>query len=225
MTFAPLDMWQELYPPGTWPEGPLAGQDVYAATLPDGRQILLPIRVLPGGAGRAVASLILNQASFAVLDALCDAVVAALEAVPAVVVGLPTLGLPLAEGLARRLGHARMVPLSTSRKFWYDDALSEPISSITSPGQMKRLYLDPRMLPLLADRPVLLVDDVISTGTSIAAALRLLSRARVMPGAIAAAMMQGEVWRDRLAETAPSLPVTSAIRTPILGRGPAGWLV
>lgn len=225
MTFAPLDMWQQLYPPGTWPEGPQPGADAYAAALPDGRQILLPIRVLPGGTDRAVASLILNQASFAVLDALCDALVAALDAVPAVVVGLPTLGLPLAEGLARRFGHARMVPLSTSRKFWYDEALSEPISSITSPGQVKRLYLDPRMLPLVVGRPVLLVDDVISSGTSITAALRLLAGAGVVPGAIAAAMLQGDVWRERLAGTAPGLPVTGAIRTPILRRGSDGWAV
>ena len=53
---------------------------------------------------------------------------------PEVIVGLPTLGLALAERDARLAGHARFVACGTSRKFWYDDALSVPIRSITSPG-------------------------------------------------------------------------------------------
>jgi hypothetical protein len=42
----------------------------YPARLADGRHLLLPIRVLPGDGTRAVASLITNQASFRVLDAI-----------------------------------------------------------------------------------------------------------------------------------------------------------
>jgi adenine/guanine phosphoribosyltransferase-like PRPP-binding protein len=137
----------------------------YPARLADGRHLLLPIRVLPGDGTRAVASLITNQASFRVLDAIADVLTAQVAQLGAeVVIGVPTLGLPLAEGLARRLGHPRMVALSTSRKFSYDEGLSEPLSSITSPQQSKRIYLDPRSLGLLADRRILLVDDVLSTG-------------------------------------------------------------
>lgn len=209
------DVWQELrtdLAPGVQPD-----QESFAVDL-GGEQILLPIRTLPDGE-RGVASLILNQASFAVLDRLAERVAAGLAPyAPEVIVAVPTLGLPLAEGVARRLGHGRLVPLGYSRKFWYDDALSEPISSITSPGTSpgtgKRLYLDPRMLPLLAGRRVGVVDDVLSSGSSMAAVLRLLATAGVAPVAIGAAMGQGRLWEARV-----SLPTVTAFRTPILRRG------
>src|SRR5690606_27869460 len=137
-----------------------------------------------------------------------------------VVVGLPTLGLLLAEALARRLGHRRFVALGMSRKFWYDEALSEPLSSVTSPGvNAKRLYLDPRMLPLLEGRRILLVDDVVSTGSSMASALALLARAGLAPAGIAVAMRQGASWRERLDLAGWSGPVATAISTPLLARG------
>ena len=70
----PHEVWQQLYP-ATLPEGP-RGETTYAAPLPDGRRVMLPIRVLPGGTTRGVASLILNQASFEVLDALAETLAA-----------------------------------------------------------------------------------------------------------------------------------------------------
>ncbi len=209
-------VWQDLLPPG--PVGP--GASTYAVALPDGRRILLPIRTLPGGTDAGVASLIVNQASFAVQDALADALAARLAPVGAsLVVGVPTLGLSLAAAVARRLGHTRFAPLGTSVKFWYDEALSEPLTSITSPGGAKRLYVDPRLLPPMQAARVAVVDDVLSTGSSIAAVLRLLARAGVTPVAIGAAMLQGDLWR---AVIPPGLPVHAAIETPRLARTPAG---
>lgn len=225
MIAGPLDMWQELLAPGQFAPGPQADGTTFVADLPDGHQIFLPIRVLPGGTDRAVASLILNQASFSVLDAFADTLTqAVLEYAPDIVVGLPTLGLPLAEGISRRLGQKRMVALSTSRKFWYDESLSEPLNSITSPGQEKTLFMDPRMLPLLTGARVLLVDDVLSTGTSIMAAVRLLARAGIIPTAIAGAMLQGTGWRTMLSAYDPGLPVIGAIRTPVMIRRGDGWV-
>lgn len=212
------EVWQILHDallPGVQPD-----DATYAAPLASGRIVRLPIRTLPGGEGRGVASLIVNQASFAVLDALCDAVAAGLAAFePDLVVGVPTLGLPVAEGVARRLGHASLLPLGTSRKFWYDEALSVPLASITTPGAGRRLYLDPRMRPRLDGARVAVVDDVLSTGRSIAAVLALLARVEVRPVAIGAAMLQGDGWRD----AAGDIPVTGALRTPRLERGPHGW--
>ena len=212
----PLDCWQRLHDdltPGIQPD-----QSSYAAPL-DPHHLLLPIRALPDGA-RGVASLILNQASFTVLDALADRLAAQIgNHAPDIVVAVPTLGLPLAEAVARRLGHARLVPLGTSRKFWYDDALSVPLSSITTPGGGKRLYLDPRMLALLADRRVAVVDDVLSTGASMAAVLALLRIVGVTPQVIGAAMLQGEAWQTQVA----AVPVEGAFRTPILTRDGNGW--
>lgn len=222
MSLKPHEFWQTLDAPGTDATGPGAlYHDAFPATLPDGQQLRLPIRDLPGGG--AVASLIVNQAAFEVEDALADIMAAQWhEMAPDVVIGVPTLGLPLAHAVARRLGHSRMVPLGTSRKFWYTDALSEPISSITSPGKGKVMYLDPRMVPLLKGRRVLLVDDVVSTGTSLAAVLRLLAKADIAPVGIAVAMEQGTRWRDVLLH--PDL-VRGAIRSPILEKSGAGYVV
>lgn len=180
--------------------------------------MLLPIRPLADGR-HALASLIVNQASFSVLDALAEDLAEKLAAFrPDVVAGLPTLGLTLAAEVARKLGHSRYVPLGTSRKFWYQEELSVPISSITTPGQEKRLYIDPRMLPLLEGRRVALVDDVISSGTSIVAGLSLLLSREIEPVVIGAAMLQSQRWRETLAKAGPKWParVTGVFETPIL---------
>lgn len=226
MPLPPHEFWQHLYPPGTFAETP-DDRDLYPARLPDGRQIALPIRVLPGDSGRAVASLIVNQASFAVEDALVEVLAQRAGAFDAeVIVSVPTLGITLATALARRLGHSRIVPLGTSRKFWYEERLSQPITSITSPGQEKRIYLDPRMLPLLEGRRVAVVDDVISTGNSMAAVLKLLAAADIRPVAVLAAMLQGNLGPAHLAaEAGWRGPIVTAIRTPLLKRSSTGsWV-
>ena len=205
----PHHFWQDIVPAGTTVPAD-SYIDHYPARFPDGRHLLLPVRVLPGDGSRAVASLIVNQASFAVEDALAEGMADLLLAKnPDVIMGVPTLGLPLANNVARRLGHARMVPLGTSRKFWYRDDLSEPMSSITSPTHAKTLFVDPRMLPLLAGKRVAVVDDVISSGSSMLAVLRLLTKAGIEPVAIAAAMLQGDKWRTPLA------PWTDRIMAPL----------
>lgn len=132
MSIAAHEFWQDIHPPGSLSHGGEGFASLYPAVLPDRREIAFPIRVLPGGGDRAVASLIVNQASFAVEDALAGVMAEqAAHFAPQVVVGVPTLGLPLAGNVARRLGHARMVALGTSRKFWYEERLSVPLRSIT----------------------------------------------------------------------------------------------
>lgn len=219
----PHDFWQEVYPPKSF-DIQVGYRDFFPATLGDGRQILLPVRPLSDGR-HALASLIVNQASFAVEDALATELAAKLAAFePEVVAGLPTLGLTLASAVARKLGHSRYVPLGTSRKFWYVDDLSVPLSSITTPDQKKRLYVDPRMLPLLEGRRVALVDDVISSGTSILAGLTLMNTCGIEPVAIGAAMLQTERWRQPLANLAPCWPerVVGVFQTPMLQRDEYG---
>ncbi|HEV7309695.1 phosphoribosyltransferase [Ensifer sp.] len=219
----PHDFWQEVYPPKSF--DPLAGyRDFFPATLGDDSQILLPIRPLSDGK-HALASLIVNQASFTVEDALAAELAAKLAAYePDVIAGLPTLGLTLASAVARKLGHSRYVPLGTSRKFWYVDDLSVPLSSITTPDQKKRLYVDPRMLPLLEGKRVALIDDVISSGTSIVAGLTLMGACGIEPVAIGAAMLQTERWRQPLAALAPQWPkrVVGVFQTPMLARSDDG---
>ncbi len=219
----PHDFWQEIYPADTFdPAGPY--DTFYPAVLEDGRQIMLPIRHLSNGEN-ALASLIINQASFAVQDALADALAAKLKPFdPEIVVGLPTLGLTLAAAVARRLGHGRYVPLGTSRKFWYDDELSVPMSSITTPEYSKRLYADPRMLPLLRGARIALVDDVISSGSSILAGLSLMEAIGIEPVVIGAAMLQSERWRDTIADIDPKWrdQILGVFKTPMLSKNDGG---
>lgn len=226
MTLPPERYWQEILPHGTLPGSDTGGySDTYPARLPDGREIAFPIRILPGDGDRAVASLILNQASFTVEDVLADILSeAARPLAPDIVVAVPTLGLGLGNAVARRLGHPRLVALGTSRKFWYEDALSVPVTSITSPTIPKRLYLDPRMVPLLTGRRLLLVDDVLSTGTTCLAALGLLAVAGLRPAALGFAMRQGTASGPALAQAGyGDIPVLAAVETPRLALSGGRW--
>ncbi|MBB4041514.1 adenine/guanine phosphoribosyltransferase-like PRPP-binding protein [Microvirga flocculans] len=221
----PHDFWQAIHPPASFESHPADGhRGFYPAEFEDGRQLCLPIRELADGE-HALASLIINQASFAVEEALCEGLAEKVRCFePEVVVGLPTLGLTLASGTAKKLGLSRYVPLGTSRKFWYREELSVPMTSITSPEQSKRLYIDPRMLPLIENRRVLLVDDVISSGRSISAALKLLASCGICPVAIGVAMVQTMAWKEKLAALDPRWPerVVGVLRTPRLRRTAAG---
>jgi adenine/guanine phosphoribosyltransferase-like PRPP-binding protein len=204
-------------------DAPIAGPP-YTAGFPvqvaKDKFLLLPIRQLPNGRDRAVASLILNQASFAVLDGIAEAMAACARAFrPEVIVGLPTLGLAVAPPVARHLGFTNYVALGYSRKFWYEDALSVPVSSITSPDQTKRLFLDPNLKPRLEGRRVLLIDDVVARGTTLSAAYRLLTTLPVEIAGAVVAMAQTETWRSAI----PNLDLKAVFESPLLERRGDGW--
>jgi len=200
-------------------EGPPYTSGVPVQVAQD-RFLLLPIRELPGGSDRAVASLILNQASFAVLDGIAEAMAGCARTFrPDVIVGLPTLGLTVAPLVARHLGFTNYVALGYSRKFWYDDALSVSVSSITSPDQKKQLFLDPNLKVRLQGRRALLIDDVVARGTTFAAAQRLLADLSVdLVGAVVA-MAQTNAWRSAL----PNLELKAVFTSPLLERRDDGW--
>jgi adenine/guanine phosphoribosyltransferase-like PRPP-binding protein len=194
--------------------------------LPDGRVLVLPLRELPEG-DRAVASLIANHASFAVVDALAEQMSALARSAEAdVVVGLTTLGLTFAPLVAERLGHERYVPLGYSRKFWYEDTLSEPVFSITSPNGNKRLYLDPNAVALLEGKRICLVDDAISTGSSVKAAVRLLARLGLNVAIVVVAMKQTTRWMVSLEEIAPQggPAVQAVFGCPMFSWQADGWV-
>jgi adenine/guanine phosphoribosyltransferase-like PRPP-binding protein len=210
-----MRFWQDFSPRAAareaWGEG-------YDAPMPDGTALTLPLRDL---GETAVAGLIANQASFAVVRRLAAWMTAIARPFAAdVVVGLPTLGQVFAPLLAEALGHANWVAPGWSRKRWYAEALSVPAHSVTSPGE-RRMWLDPRLLPRLEGRRVLLVDDVISTGASARAGLALLAAAGVTPVALLVAMTQGNRW---LAGWRPDVPVRAVFATPIFGRQRDGWV-
>ena len=216
----PPPYWQAFTEEPATPE-PLT--DRFAAPMPDGRRLLLPLRDF---GDTAVAGLIANQAAFPVLDQLAEWVADAARPLrPEIVMGLPTLGHTVGAAVARALGHPNWVAPSTTRKRWYDDALSVPLTSITAPATganaTRRMWLDPRLLPRLAGRRVLLVDDVVSTGSSASAGLALARLAGVEPVALAVAMIQGRLWR---AAWPNAIPVVAAFETPRFQRAVGGWV-
>jgi len=220
----PLNYWQELLPP----EGPIGvvSEETFAANLPDGSRLLLPIRRLPQRPDGGLASLIINQASLKVEAALCGFLADTLRPYsPDLIVAVPSLGLIAGRGVAQSLGHERYAPLGVSRKFWYADELSVDLNSITSPGKSKRLYIDPRMVPLIAGKRLAIVDDVISSGTSILAALDLLSLLDATIVAIGVVMRQTQSWRVRLQEHYPDLvdKVVGVFDTPLLCELEGRW--
>ena len=186
--------------------------------MPDGAVLALPLRDM---GATAVAGFIGNQAAFSVVDRLCHWMAEAVAAdAPDIVVGLPTLGHVFGQGVARALGHPNWVAPGTTRKLWYEDALSAPVASITAPAPGRRLWLDPRLLPWLAGRRVLLVDDVISTGRSAMAGLALLAAAGMRPVAACVAMAPTESWRQ---VWPADIPLRSAFKTPLFQRVAEGW--
>jgi adenine/guanine phosphoribosyltransferase-like PRPP-binding protein len=218
--------WQELVPASAAPLGPAARayRFGYPARLPDGRVLMLPIRRRVEPADRAVASFIPNHASFEVVDAIAGFVADLARPLrPEVVVGMPTLGLALAPAVARLLGHRNFVPLGYSRKFWYEDRLSEPVASITSPQAGKTVYLDPNLVPRLKGRRAVLVDDTISSGSTAAAVVRLLTRASGDPVGLLFAMCQGSAWARRL-EGRWRKRVRWVFRSPLLRLAEEGWV-
>jgi len=169
-----------------------------------------------------VAGLIANQASFQVIDRLTEWMAERARRFDVeMVVGLPTLGHVVAPGVARLLEHPNWVAAGFTRKLWYDEALSVPVASVTSPQAGRRLWLDPRVLPRLRGRRVLLVDDVMSTGRSMQAGLALLRVAGIVPVAVSVAMIQGDRWH---ADWDAAIPVSGAFATPVFRRGPDGWI-
>jgi adenine/guanine phosphoribosyltransferase-like PRPP-binding protein len=192
----------------------------FPARLPDGRFLVLPIRKVAGQEGRAVASLIANQASLGVVRELSTMMAAlARPLAPDVVIGLPTLGLAFAPLVAEALGHSRFVPLGYSRKFWYDDALSVPVRSLTTPGGGKRVYLDPNQLALVRGRRAVVVDDAVSTGGTLAAVVAMLEELDARIAGVVVAMRQGTQWREALAD----VEVAGVFDSPRLTRRQEGW--
>jgi adenine/guanine phosphoribosyltransferase-like PRPP-binding protein len=134
---------------------------------------------------------------------------------PEIVVSVATLGIPVAIEVTRALSLDSYVILQKSRKIHLGDALREKLVSITSQG-VQTLLLDRARIPDLAGRRTVFVDDVISTGASTRAALRLLDRAGADVVGIGALLTEGEMWRSALGERARL--VTSLGSIPVFTR-------
>ncbi|APA07903.1 hypothetical protein SS1G_00483 [Sclerotinia sclerotiorum 1980 UF-70] len=217
--------WQEILPSNHIPKEP-PYQYNYSAHLPDSRYLLLPIRRITSQPHQAVASLLINQASIDVVDELSSFLsekVAPFN--PDVIIGLPTLGLTLAPIVARKLGLKRYIPLGYSRKFWYDDALSAAVSSITSPELgLKNTYLDPHLLPLLIGKKCVIIDDAVSSGTTLKTTWDLLERIGCEIVGCGVVMRQGEKWMEKIGwERVGKL--VHVLESPLLEAVEEGWVL
>lgn len=116
---------------------------------------------------------------------------------PEIVASAATLGIPVAIDVSRALGLDDYLILQKTPKIHLADALAESLSSITTEGA-QRLLLDRARVDAVAGRRVALVDDVIATGGSIVASLKLLRAVGADVVAIGTLLVEGEGWRDAL---------------------------
>ncbi|KAF7907329.1 uncharacterized protein EAF01_004916 [Botrytis porri] len=217
--------WQDLLPSNHTPQNP-PYQYGFPAKLPDSRFLVLPIRPLKDNPKHAVASLLVNQASMEVVDIL-SAFLADLVCrfEPDVIIGLPTLGLSLAPLVARNLGLKRYIPLGYSRKFWYDDALSASVSSITSPELgLKKVYLDPHQLPLVLGKRCVIIDDAVSSGATLKTTWDLLEKIGCDIVACGVVMKQGNRWEQKIGQERVD-KLVYVLESPLLEAVDDGWVL
>ncbi len=140
---------------------------------------------------------------------------------PEVVVSVATMGIPLAIEVSRALGLDDYVILHKTPKIHLGDSLAEPVRSITTDSQ-QTLRMDPARAGAVSGRRVVVVDDVISTGASTAAALSLVRRTGGQPVAVGVLMTEGSAWRDTLGADADRVVALGSM--PVFRPGPDGDL-
>jgi adenine/guanine phosphoribosyltransferase-like PRPP-binding protein len=125
-------------------------------------------------------------------------------AAPEIVVSVATMGIPLAIESSRALGLDDYVILHKTPKIHLGETWSEPVTSITT-EKPQRLRLDPARVDAVRGRRVAVVDDIISTGASTLAALRLVRRIGGEPVVIGTMMTEGSSWRAALGADADNV--------------------
>jgi len=133
-----------------------------------------------------------------------------------------TMGIPVAIEVSRALGLDDYVVLHKTPKINLADALTEDVRSITT-GPVQQLRLDRARLDRVAGRRVAFVDDVISTGSSALAAVRLLRRAGADITGIGVLVTETDAWRPVLGKDAELVHALGAI--PVFRPGQDGTLV
>ena len=86
---------------------------------------------------------------------------------PEIIVSVATMGIPLAIEASRAMGLDDYVILHKTPKIHLGETWSEPVYSITT-DKPQRLRMDPARVGAVRGRRVAVVDDVISTGASLA---------------------------------------------------------
>ncbi len=127
-----------------------------------------------------------------------------------VIVSVATMGIPLAIEVTRALGLDDYLILQKTPKIHLADAIAEPVRSITT-GTPQRLLFDRGRVEAVSGKRVGLIDDVVSTGASLRAALSLVRRVGGAPVAIGTALTEGSAWRSALGADAAMVHTLGAI--------------
>ncbi len=107
-----------------------------------------------------------------------------------VIITAESKGIPLAYEMSRQSGKPYILARK-SKKLYMKKAVKVDVKSITT-ERLQELYLDIDDMEFLKDRRVLIVDDVISTGESMAALEQLVQKAGGQIVGKAAVLAEGE---------------------------------
>jgi adenine/guanine phosphoribosyltransferase-like PRPP-binding protein len=139
-----------------------------------------------------------------------------------VVATVATMGIPLAVEVTRHMGLDQYVVLHKTPKIHLADAISEPVRSITTASE-QRLLFDRARIGDVEGKRVAIVDDVISTGASTGASLRLLRSVGANVVAIGTMVTEAGLWRGALGEDAAMVRALGSL--PVFRPDGAGGLV
>jgi adenine phosphoribosyltransferase len=139
-----------------------------------------------------------------------------------VVATVATMGIPLAVEVTRHLGLDQYVVLHKTPKIHLADAISEPVRSITTNVEQRLLFDRARLDDVRAKR-VAIVDDVISTGASTGATLRLLRGVGAHVVVIGTIVTEASLWRSALGDDATMVRALGSI--PVFRPDGSGGLV
>ncbi len=138
-----------------------------------GFQTELPILTLPGGVGIAFFNLhgdneLTEHCGKKLAEKLtdCDVIITA-----------ESKGLQLAHCTSRELGQRFYAVARKSKKLYMQDGIDVTIESSITTGQPQKLYLSKHDANLIKGKKVGIVDDVVSTGASLAGLEALVEKA------------------------------------------------
>jgi adenine phosphoribosyltransferase len=139
-----------------------------------------------------------------------------------IVATVATMGIPVAVEVTRHLGLDQYVILHKTPKIHLADAVSESVRSITTDVE-QRLLFDRARIKDVDGKRVAIVDDVISTGASTGAALRLLRGVGAEIVVIGTLVTEASIWRTSLGEDAQMVRALGSI--PVFRPDGSGGLV
>ena len=134
-----------------------------------------------------------------VVKAAATALAERLKEVPAdVLVTAEAKSIPLIYEMSALMGLPYIV-LRKTYKIYMGEALSAETVSITT-GQTQQLYLDEKDLVLIRDKNVIIVDDVVSTGSTLKGMKQIVKTADGNISSIAAVFTEGnDDWSEVIA--------------------------